>query len=543
MPRFHRPDPVGWAESSIILPGEVAAARPGPLRLYAWQQEVLRSLCRPGTTVLRVASQSGKTEVIKARIGYQMAVQQAGVVMAMPTLDDVGQFHRGKMMPTVLSSPELRALVHGAHRGGETVGPSNFRWPGGQMRYAHAASGRAMRGATAPCLIFDELDAAQGSLDARNPVDMLRQRGEGYPADEVSVGLSSTPRRGGMIDYYYDEGTAGQWYVRCGSCGERFVWRFEPEYAELGWIPCPGCGRRFGDREAMGMNAAGEWVAAHPDRAVRSYHISQLASPVRAQSETLARYTPASPSGFYTQIMASSYEDVVGSLRVPDEAAVWSAERPWPGQITAAGVDVQGDRIEMQIVEFGEQLTRAWTYCHRVYHYGTAGEDAAWWAMASDAISEGCRIVFIDTGYEPDAVRGQARRVFGSHWQRAVFGAHSAKGSDTLDNPAGFIHANAVSGDVRIGAAQAKSALASMIQSGRYKARPSGVLVDPGSRFDFLTQLQSEQLVASMDGKRLAWEKSGAGVRNEALDCFAYALCAAAYLDTPHYQRRRRRRR
>ena len=544
MPRLRKTDPVVWAEANIHLP-QLGNARPGRLTLYGWQHEVLRSLVKPGRTVLRCASQMGKSTLYICRLGYAMAAAPSSVVIALPTLDDIQSFHRVKFWPVLEQSPALRSLVRpSAHRRGEKVSAANVVWPGGALRYAHASSGRALRGHTAPVLLFDEVDACEGSMDARNPVDMLAQRGESYAAAQVSLGLSSTPRMGGFIDWYYDAGTQHRWMVRCDACGERFEWPFEPDFAAQGWIPCPGCGQRFGDDAAMAMNAGGEWVAAYPARAYRSYHITQLASPIRRHSETLAEYNPAAPSGFYTQKLASSYGDVLGSLAIDDEELVWSEQMPWAGEAAAMGVDVQGDRIECQLVQFAGHETQAWTYDHRVLHFADAGADAAWDRLASGFAQSGAAICFVDTGYEPDQVRTQCRRVFGTRWGRSVFGCHSGKNSDTLDNPAGLILANASSGDVRICTQQAKQALAHMIANGRYKARPSGVFRAPGSRMDFLTQLQSESLVLSpRDATKRAWQTLGSGVRNEALDCFVYAMCAAAYLRTPHYRRRKAQRR
>ena len=541
MGRLIKADPVEWSEDSLQLPASVAAAQPGPLRLFPWQRDVLRSLCSPGRTTLRVASQMGKTQLMAARVAYAMAEDRSSVVYAVPTQDDYRRFHADRLWPTIQASPELRELVGKTHRTSERVSETNLRWPGGQMQYMAAASGRQMRGVTAPVLLFDELDAAPGSLDARNPVDMLRQRGEGYPSSRVTMALSSTPRRGGMIDQYYEEGNQSEWFVRCATCGARFVWEFKPEYAALGWLPCVGCGRQFTDREALGMNNAGEWVAAFPERADRSYHITQLSSAFKTHSETLAEYSPVSPSGFYTQKLATSYEDIMGSLEVKEESEIWSPERPWPAHYATVGVDVQGDRLEYQVVEFDEYCTTAWVYEHRVLHHGPEGEDATWEALARAILQPAVQMVFIDTGYEPDAVRTQCRRVFGpGWWQSVVFGAHSGKGSDTLDNPAGLIQANTPSGDVRIGTQQAKSALAAMLGAGRIKVRPEGVFRKPG-RWNYLQQLQSERLISSLDGKTMRWEKRSSGVRNETLDCFCYAICAAVYLNSPQFRARQRR--
>ena len=530
------PDVVDWVESNVHLPA-LGNANPGPLRLDAWQREVIRGVADTDNeySALRCASQLGKTEVLKAYIQYRIAADPANIIMAMPVKEDIDYFHKQKLVPTLTATPATRRIFREkqvGRRGDEGMSTVNVSYPGGYMRYINAGVPRAWRGSTAPVLIADELDVFPPGPDARNPVQMLKQRAGSMDDDVVSMVLASTPLAGGFIDSYYEDGSQGQWFVRCEHCGDRFVWGFAEEYAEMGWIPCPHCGCQFEDWEVRAMNSGGEFVHAYPDRRKRSYHISQLASVRKTHRDTLAGYEAASPRGFYTQVLAQSYEDVSETLAPPDPDAIWSDA--WPDaapEIVTAGVDIQKNRLEWTVIGWWRRSTRAYVYRHGVAWFGE-GQDArerAWAEMA-----QGVRqalVVFVDSGYHPDETHAMVRQFLpGKGWW-----VQGAKTVDDLNHPAGIIINWGHNKTIRLGTQHAKSYIAEMMHRGDVRIWRDGVIREDGWR-DYLTQLTSEKLIMSPDGRKEMWQLPVKSRRNEALDCMVYALAASLWMRSPTFK-------
>ena len=493
--------------------------------------------------VMKIYSQGGKTEIEKAYIMYRMAGKPSNIVVAMPTLEDVQHFHSAKLLPGLKASPVTKRIFREktvGRRGDEDMGMSNVHYPGGHLRYVNAHAGRSWRGKTAPALIADELDAFPGSLDANDPVQMLRQRGASMPADQVSLIVSSTPVAGGFIDSYYERGSQAHWFVRCCHCNHWFEWIWKEEFCALGWMPCPKCGCQFSDFEIREMNAGGHFVHSFPDADGRSYHINQFASTRIPHADTLKSYNPVSPRGFWTQCLALSYEDVSETLEAPGGAdSIWLDERPAPPEAVTGGVDVQANRLVWSLCEWRQQMTQCFVFEHGETYYA-GGPDASW-AAKGEAWQEvfyklaAAQRIFVDTqGVAPNAIR----RMIAQHMPGKGQGVHGAKTSDDLDNPGGLILGWSNQGDLRLCTQQAKSALAEMMHRGDFHARRGGV--PAGGWVDYYTQLTSEKLITQADGRKKMWQLPVKGRRNDALDAWVYALCAAVYPTTLMAKRRRK---
>lgn len=528
------PDIVEWAEKTVVLP-TIGNAQPGPLRLDGWQKEVLRAIAdlRNEYSAMKACSQVGKSMIQDVAVKFFMAVLPSGIIFAMPRLEDLKRYHRTKFMPTLRSSPALAGLVAAGHRPKEELGLDNILFPGGYLRYVNAHSEASWRGLTGSVLIADELDVMPSTGDAENPAQMLRQRGGSMPDSAIAWVMASTPQAGGFIDRYYDDGSQGEFVVKCVACGQWFAWHFKPEFAEAGAVPCSECGVTFNDQQIAQMNAGGRFEHQHPDRRKRSFHITQFASQRKRHSDTLAHYDHNSPRAFWTQIMALSYETVQKSLSLAAMEDMWQTKRPGRPTITTAGVDVQGDRLEWTVVEWRKYAQRAHVRRHVVEHYGPGidGQERPWKRLRTD--TSACRYVFVDTqGHQPDTVR----RMIASYLPGKGWGVFGSKTRDDLLNPAGIVQGLAAHGQIRIGTQHAKSAIWEMMSRGDLTINPEGV-VRAQNQWNYQRQLTSEDLVVTPDGRAAMWKLIDPNKRNEALDCMVYAMAAALWEKSGAFKR------
>jgi hypothetical protein len=169
--------------------------------------------------------------------------------------------------------------------------------------------------------------------------DTLHQKN--IPVVEARVGAQDDPmiRRLGVptlqgygIDKLYRGTDMRRWLVKCDHCGEwqRITWKNvrEEQLAPdtyRGWRVCTEC---EGSLEEMLRSGAGEWVAEHPDRPTRGYHIPRLIVP-HADIGKIVKNSHADKDedlqNHYNRDRAEPYETPEQRL---SEAAIASCRRP-----------------------------------------------------------------------------------------------------------------------------------------------------------------------------------------------------------------------
>jgi phage terminase large subunit GpA-like protein len=227
----------------------------------------------------------------------------------------------------------------------------------------------------------------------------------------------------------------------------------------------------------------------------------------------------------------------------------WRAGKvPAGGLFLTAGVDVQKDRIEVDVWAWGKGL-QSWLIDHIVID-GGPGDPACWqkltdllgrtWVHASGTPMTIARLA-IDTGYETAAVYAWARQV-GFGQVAPIKGLEGFNRASPVTGPT-FVDATIAGKRLRRGA-RLWTVATSTFKAETYRLLrldppetspaeeekfPPGFLHLPGwVDAEWLKQLTAEQLVTVKNKRgfaKLEWQKLRE--RNEALDCRVYARAAA----------------
>src|SRR6202012_3481455 len=120
-------DPVPWVETSLRLP-KLATSKQGKVELIPWQREILRSICRPGTTVLKIASQMGKTLLEILALLFWIDQDPCAIGVLYPTQDRAKEWMKEKFIAIADASPKFARLVGSSAYGQELA---QRRFPGG----------------------------------------------------------------------------------------------------------------------------------------------------------------------------------------------------------------------------------------------------------------------------------------------------------------------------------------------------------------------------------------------------------------------------
>lgn len=567
-------DPTRGIKPNVQIP--VGNAIPGPINFdnAPYQRGMIDVVKEPG--IRRVdymtGAQLGKTTVQQVITGYFIAHEPRSQIFVQPTQGDVQTFLETKLRPMLDANPAISGKM-AKQRGREGVNNSRIiSYIGGWLMFSWAGSPKTLRGRSAPITQADEVDG-MAATEEGDPVELLAQRAATFGDLAIST-RSSTPTIKGTsrIEAGFLAGDQRRFYVPCPDCGEgqhlkwsQITWtgrastgfddadkdveagvEHQPETATYTCEHCGSCwddGMRIAairNAEALGHG----WKAANPFKGHASFHAPEWLSTFRRLRDIVTSYLDKLRIGDLQSFMnvsaAETFEEQ-GEQADPDSllaraqaSSYASGVVPAGGLVLTAGVDMQQDRLEVEIVAWGEG-EQSWQVDYLTLWGDPDGPDV-WeeleellgsvWPHESGAmlpITAAC----VDTGgtggntqsaYE--WLRGKSgRRVFGIKgvpgWGKPIVAQPQHKRSGKTARKIDLF---------LVGADEAK--LTVMRRLAVAKPGPGYCHFPNDREGDYFQQLTAEKLVTRyVKGFPVReWHKTRP--RNEALDCRQYALAA-----------------
>ena len=432
-----------WADRFRILPSETSA-EPGRWRTdrTPYMRELLDALT-PGSGVRAVyimaSAQMGKSEVINNTIGHSIHVDPAPILVVQPTEDMARAWSDERLTPMIRAVPQLAELFGPSKRN-----PDNKtmykRFPGGFLSMAYASSAAQLASRPIRRALLDEVDRYPGNVGGEgDPVDLAVRRTQTF-GDRALVIATSTPTIKGAsrIEALYKSGDQRRYHLPCPHCGAGFVPEFDMLVREpdATYLECPRCHALIDESDRGAMLDAGYWVAENSDapKGVRSYHFSALIAPpgwiswadiLDLHDKALAEESVEADDkmrAFWNTVLGLPYEGAESEQADWERLYLRREKRPQgvvpvDVAVLTAGADVQHDRIEVEIVGWGEGL-RSWSVAYLTL-YGDPEQDDVWfqldevldaeWGGAEGALYSISRIA-IDTGFMTNSVYQWAHR-------------------------------------------------------------------------------------------------------------------------------------
>ena len=332
---------------------------------------------------------AGKTELMNNVIGYHMDYKPTNIVIMYPTIETVEKFSKKKFTPMAEATPCLAAILSPARSrtSSNTILVKDFL--GGSVFMVGSNSTSSLRGATGSVLLGDEIDDYEDDIGGQgDPVDLLWKRGESFP--NVVKGLFSTPTVEGVsrIWNYFEESDRRFWFMPCVHCGKEIIFKwshqskidnslpcavmnYKPDNTAGAELVCQECFNPINDAQRLAMYYAGAWKATGPANGIAGYHLNWLYCPWKAHKgfnnrlhEFAEEWERAKKKGTnslkvlintgLSECFAEEYE------KPPDHSALllrlepYETEIPTPVCYLTCAVDVQNDRLEYEIVGWGE---------------------------------------------------------------------------------------------------------------------------------------------------------------------------------------------
>lgn len=550
-----RPEPQltvsAWADAHRVLP--TTNAEPGPWRTarVPYLREIMDALSTASPierVVFMKGAQTGGTEAGLNAVGYWIAHAPGTIMTVWPTVDMVRRNSRTRIEPLIDGTPALRDKIAPARAKdpGNTVTQKEFT--GGVLVMTGANSATGLRSLPVRYLVLDEVDAFPADADNEgDPVALAIQRTVTFRGRRKIL-LISTPTHAGTsrIEKAYAESDQRRYFVPCPHCGHMQPLRWsgirwpkgEPRKA---YYVCEAadCGGVFEEFHKPGMLAAGAWRATAPgDGRTAGFHLSALYSPFESWGEIAAEFVtvakdPLRLRPWTNTKLGEPFED--RDAAAIEAGSFLSRLEEWddlPEGVVCltAGVDVQGDRLALEVVGWGAN-EESWSISYDEL-WGNPAEPEVWCTLDTELLrrlnhpragSMHIRGVCIDTGgHHTQTVYAFAR-------ERAGRGVWGVKGRGGPGMPVWPRRPPRVREKVYVpfivGVDAAKEVVTNRLRVS--EPGPGYCHFPVGRDIDYFRQLGAERVVRSFR-KGVAireWRKDPA-LRNEALDCRVYAYAA-----------------
>jgi len=530
-----------------------ASAEPGiwETARAEYQRGIMDAVSNPAvhTVVVMSSAQVGKTETILNVLGYYVDQDPAPVLALQPTLEMGQAFSKDRLAPMLRDTPALKGKVQDARArdSGNTLLHKTF--PGGHITIAGANSAASLASRPIRVLLADEVDRYPISAGTEgDPVSLARKRTTTFWNRKIVLVSTPTVKGQSRIEKAYQESDRRIYLVPCPDCEheQRLIW------SQVRWVEgkpasaeycCVECGSLWSDPQRWAAVRNGRWEAQDEFNGVAGFHLSELYSPWRKLGETAEDFvaSKADPERLRTWVntaLGDTWEDRGETV---DAAALdrlrsnyGPDDLPNGVHIATAGIDTQDDRLEVEIVGWGDD-EQSWGIAYHVI-YGDPAQKTVWEDL--DAIlldtyrTENGRTIRVQAacidsgGHHADAVLKFARERF----RRKV---HAIKGFGGQGKPIWPLRASKSSKTrdfvYMVGVDTAKDTTFARFQIEDPGPGYCNLPADPATGYDgnWIDQVTAEQRVTRFKEGRpyTVWQLTK-GKRNEALDCRVYALAA-----------------
>jgi phage terminase large subunit GpA-like protein len=564
-----RPDSIllvsDWADANRIL-SQTASSEPGKFRTERtpYLKEIMDTLS-PSSSIEKVVfmkgSQIGGTEAGNNWIGYIIDQAPGPMLVVQPTVEMGKRWSKGRLAPLIEDTLCLRDKVKDprSRDSGNTVQSKEF--PGGIVVITGANSAVGLRSMPVRYLFLDEIDAYPPDADSEgDPLTLAIQRTSTFARRKIFIVSTPTIQGLSRIEKEFSETDQRYFFVPCPHCGFFQILKWENIHYDTDPFQavyvCECCKRNIENHHKTEMLSKGKWRATNEEKAnskVVGFHLSSLYSPVGwlswkqcAQNYEIAKEDDQLLKAWTNTTLGIPWEE---KGEAPDWGILFDRREhyrigivPVGGYVLTAGVDVQNDRLEIEVVAWGPNK-ESWSVDYRII-YGSPSEQKTWQSLAAilnedfeseDRVHRKINMLAIDAGFATQEVYAWVRTQ-SSHNVMAIKGVDNSLVPINAPTKVDVnLRGKKLKGSVRlwkVGVSIIKSELFNFLKQRKNEdgTTPNGYMHFPEYNTEYFKQLTAEQLVTRIVKgypKRI-WQKTRD--RNEALDCRVYARAAAIAL-------------
>jgi len=342
------------------------------------------------TVVVMSSAQVGKTEIINNIVGYYIHQDPSPILLVQPILDMAKSWSRDRLAPMLRDTPVLKGAVREAKSrdSGNTIFYKSF--PGGHITMTGANSPTNLSSRPIRMVLFDEVDRYPPSAGTEgDPISLGKKRTNNFWNRKEIQTSTPTIKGTSRIEFSYENSDKRRYHVPCPHCDEYQVlkWaqvQWEEGQPETAVYICEHNGCIITNSNKPLMLKKGEWRAENPFKGIAGFHLNELYSPWVKWAEMVANFliakkSPEQLKTFINTSLAETWEEEGEKLEEDFLLARrehWGDNAPEDVLLVTCAVDVQGDRLEAELVGWGAGEER-WSLDYRIF-YGDPAQPEIW---------------------------------------------------------------------------------------------------------------------------------------------------------------------
>lgn len=394
-----------WADDHRWLPRETSSEY-GPWRTSRFPflkriMDCLSPQSKARKIIVAKGAQLGFTEIHINWIMYVADHMPAPSVYIQGTLEAVKDFNIEKLQPSIKATNKVATSLGESKAVELSDSALKKAFPGGFWAMGGANSDKFLRGKSIQNAGIDEEDSYKAGIsDQGSPIAMLRKRLANFPQSKEFRTSTPTIKETSTIWPAFEAGSMEYFYLPCPFCNPEngrhealFVLTWDQiKYSDTidpvtnlptdVWCECPHCGGIIDEYQKTWMLENGRWLSSKGnedgelyevgDVEYPSFHISSFYSPFgffswRDAVAEFFEYKRTRDKNLL-QVFENQTCGLPYSLTGQDVSSTWAESHkedyvdpgtgeifdvPLGGLALTAGVDIQADRIECEVVAWG----------------------------------------------------------------------------------------------------------------------------------------------------------------------------------------------
>lgn len=397
-----------WADAKRKLSSE-ASAEPGnwDTNRAPFQREMMDAVNEDDVSqvVIMSSAQVGKTEILLNCIGYFTDQDPSPILVLQPTEHTAEAFSKDRLAPMIRDCKDLMAKIGDSKSRFSENTILHKKFPGGHITLVGTNSPAGLASRPIRCVFPDEVDRYPVTAGSEgDPLSLAIKRTTTFWNSKVVMTSTPTVKGFSRIETAYLASDQRRYYVQCPHCEESQVLKWGGPEADFGikWVDsdpktayymCEHCQAGIHESDKYQMVFNGEWRAHAPFKGIAGFHINELYSPWKKWSDVVtdfieAKKFPDTLKVWVNTSLGETWEEK--GERVDDGALIsrreeYNAPCPFGVLLLTAGVDVQDDRLEVEIKGWGAG-EESWGIEYRVL-WGDPSESDVWESL-TDVLSK-----------------------------------------------------------------------------------------------------------------------------------------------------------
>lgn len=336
------------------------------------------------------SAQIGKTEILNNILGYFVHQDPAPILFIQPTLDMAEAWSKDRLAPMIRDTDALTGLFRDAKTRNSDNTLLHKKFTGGHITMAGANSPSSLASRPIRIVLLDEEDRYPVSAGSEGDPGSLAQKRTTTFWNRLLVSASTpTIEDESKIESRYQQSDQRKFYVPCPECDafQVLMWpqiKFEKGNSATTYYECEHCKAHLRDSDKMWMLEHGEWRAEAAFNGIAGFHVNELYSPWVRWREMVENFHKAKrlPETLKVWVNTSLGETWKDKTEGVDPSGLLKRKENW-GRVApdgviviTAGVDVQDDRLEAEIVGWGVGQ-ESWSLQYHVLH-GDPAQNNVW---------------------------------------------------------------------------------------------------------------------------------------------------------------------